>query len=103
MQNISLALQETLQVLYRKAIDADTALDALQKEQKGKFQAIFPQQSGFSSQAKRFGPYVEEVATEWNALQDKDEDTIKQQLPALVQKIEQLLTTIGQFQASLRK
>ncbi|NMH60369.1 hypothetical protein [Alteromonas ponticola] len=103
MENIIQALQETLQVLYRKAIDADTALDALQREQKGKFQAIFPEQSGFSTQAKRFGPYVEEVATEWNTLQEKDEETVKQQLPALVQKLEQLLTTINQFQASLRK
>ncbi|MCW8109368.1 hypothetical protein OPS25_12735 [Alteromonas ponticola] len=103
MQNISHALQETLQVLYRKAIDADTALEALQREQKGKFQAIFPAQSGFTTQAKRFGPYVEEVANEWTTLQQKDEETIKQQLPPLVQKIEQLLTTINQFQSTLRK
>ncbi len=103
MQNISDPLKETLQILYRKAIDADTALDALQREQQGKFQAIFPAQSGFSTQAKRFLPYVEEVATDWNTLQEKDDNTIKQQLPGLVQKIEQLLTTIGQFQSSLRK
>ena len=62
MQAINEQLQETLQTLYRKAIDADAVLDQLQQVQKGKFQAVFAEDSGFETQAKRFSPYVEEIA-----------------------------------------
>lgn len=99
MQAINEQLQETLQTLYRKAIDADAVLDSLQQAQKGKFQAVFSDDSGFTTKAKRFSPYVEEIAQEWQRFKDADEATFKAHLPALIKKIELALTTINQFQS----
>lgn len=102
MQQIHQHLQDTLQTLYRKAIDADRALDRLQQDQKGKFQAIFPAESVFDAQSKRFSPYVEEVAQDWQQLKEYDEAQAKEALPVLVKKLELLLTTLAQFQDTLR-
>ena len=68
MQAINDQLQDTLQTLHRKAIDADAFLDQLQQSQKGKFQAIFTEESGFETSSKRFSPYVEEIARDWQFL-----------------------------------
>ena len=92
MQAINDQLQDTLQTLHRKAIDADAFLDQLQQSQKGKFQAIFTEESGFETSSKRFSPYVE-------AIKDSDEATFKAGLAPLVKKIELALTTLAQFQA----
>ena len=99
MQAINEQLQETLQTLYRKAIDADAVLDQLQQVQKGTFQAVFAEDSGFETQSKRFSPYVEEIARDWQAIKDADEATFKAGLAPLVKKIELALTTLSQFQA----
>ena len=96
MQAINDQLQDTLQTLHRKAIDADAFLDQLQK---GKFQAIFTEESGFETSSKRFSPYVEEIARDWQAIKDSDEATFKAGLAPLVKKIELALTTLAQFQA----
>lgn len=101
MQAIHQQLQDTIQTLYRKAVDADQALDRLQKDSQGKFAAIFAEDSPFTTQAKRFGPYVEEIALDWQALKDMTEEEAKATLPALVKKIEMALTTVSQFQQSL--
>ena len=53
MQAVHQQLQETLQTLHRKAVDADRILDSLQRDQKGKFAAVFADDSGFSTSAKR--------------------------------------------------
>ena len=103
MQAINEQLQDTLQTLYRKAIDADAILDQLQQSQKGKFQAIFTEDSGFETSSKRFSPYVEEIARDWQAIKDSDEATFKAGLAPLVKKIELALTTLGQFQAVGKK
>ncbi|GGW80224.1 hypothetical protein [Alteromonas halophila] len=103
MQAIHQQLQDTLSVLHRKSIDADRALDQLQQSQQGKFAAIFASDSPFTTNAKRFGPYVEEIASDWQALKDMDEDTAKQALPLLVTKIELALRTLSQFQETLKK
>ena len=95
------AIQDTIQTLYRKAVDADQALDRLQKESQGKFAAIFAEDAPFSTQAKRFGPYVEEIALDWQALKDMTEEDAKAALPVLIKKIELALTTVSQFQQSL--
>ncbi|MBU2977565.1 hypothetical protein [Alteromonas sp. C1M14] len=99
MQAINAQLQDTIQTLYRKAIDADATLDALQQAQKGKFQAVFAQDSGFETQAKRFSPYVEEIAQDWQDLKAQSEEEFKAGLPLLVKKIELALKTINQFKA----
>ncbi|AUC87276.1 hypothetical protein GTW09_10200 [Alteromonas hispanica] len=101
MHNVHQQLQETMQTLYRKAVDADKALDELQRDQKGKFSAVFAADSGFSTSAKRFVPYVEEIALDWQAMKDMDEEQTKAALAPLVKKIELALLTITQFQQSL--
>ncbi|MEW9798415.1 hypothetical protein [Alteromonas sp. CYL-A6] len=102
MQEIHRQLQDTLQTLHRKSLDADAALDRLQQAQQGKFSAVFASDSGFETQSKRFGPYVEEIARDWQALKALDEDAARAALPALVKKIELALTTLAQFQATLK-
>ncbi len=103
MQEIHQQLQETLQTLYRKSIDADQMLDKLQQDQKGKFAAIFPSDTPFATESKRFGPYVEEIASDWQALKELEDEAAKQALPALVKKIELMLTTLSQFQSTVAK
>ncbi|NDV91508.1 hypothetical protein GTH32_09970 [Alteromonas sp. 345S023] len=103
MQAIHQQLQDTIQTLYRKAVDADQALDRLQQDQKGKFAAVFAADSPFSTSAKRFGPYVEEIAHEWQLLKDMSDEDAKAALPSLIKKIELALVTIAQFQQSLIK
>jgi len=101
MQAIHEQLQETIQTLYRKSVDADNALKLLQQDKKGKFAAVFAEDSGFITSAKRFGPYVEEIALDWQALKEMNDDDAKRALPALIKKIELALSTIAQFQQSL--
>lgn len=103
MDSVHQQLQETLQTLYRKAVDADARLDQLQQQQKGKFAAIFAEDSGFTTRAKRFSPYVEEIAQDWQALKTLPEDEAKAALVPLVKKIELALTTLGQFTAVSQK
>lgn len=103
MQTIHQQLQETMQTLYRKAVDADQILDNLQRDQKGKFAAVFAADSVFTTSSKRFGPYVEEIANDWQALKGLTEEEAKQALAPLIKKIELALITIAQFQQSLSK
>ena len=103
MDSVHQQLQETLQTLYRKAVDADQILDQLQHQQQGKFAAIFADDSGFTTRSKRFGPYVQEIANDWQSLKELDDDAAKQALAPLVKKIELALVTIAQFQQSLSK
>jgi ATP-dependent Clp protease ATP-binding subunit ClpA len=49
MQAVHQQLQETIQTLHRKAVDADQILDNLQRDQKGKFAAVFADDSGFKN------------------------------------------------------
>lgn len=101
MQAIHQHIQQTVSDLHRKAIDADRALDQLQQEQKGKFQTIFDETSGFSTQARRFVPYVQEVAEDWQQLKTLEGKAFEVQLGLLVKKIELVLTTIGQLKTTL--
>lgn len=103
MHSIHQQLQETIQTLYRKAVDADHNLDNLQRDQKGKFAAVFADDSGFNTSAKRFGPYVEEIANDWQALKALTPEKAKLALPPLVKKIELALVTLAQFQQSLTR
>lgn len=103
MQAIHQQLQDTIQTLYRKAVDADQALERLQQDQKGKFAAVFAADSPFTTSAKRFGPYVEEIALDWQAIKEMSDDEAKAALPPLIKKIELALVTLAQFQESLTK
>jgi hypothetical protein len=113
MNNVVTALNENLQLVYRKAIDADQALDKLQGSGKGKFVAIFGDETPFTNRSKRFREYVEEVAGDVALLQsldenleenpDKNTDAQAQQekLAVIVKKLQLLLSTLEQFKQSL--
>jgi hypothetical protein len=101
MNKIIEALNENLRVIYRKAVDADAALNTLQSKGKGKFETIFVEGSGFSTRSKRFGPYVEELAGEVALLVEVEQSQLQDALPAIVIKIELLLTTLAKFKKSL--
>jgi hypothetical protein len=101
MNKIIEALNENLRLIYRKSVDADTALNSLQASGRGKFEAIFSDGSGFTTRNKRFGPYVEELAGEVAHLQDADQESINNALPSLVKKIELMLSTLAKFKKSI--
>tara|TARA_B100000408_G_C10268939_1_gene210983 strand:+ start:160 stop:558 length:399 start_codon:yes stop_codon:yes gene_type:complete len=103
LDSVHQQLQETLQTLYRKAVDADQILDQLQHQQQGKFAAIFADDSGFTTRSKRFGPYVEEIAADWQAVKQLSDEDAKQALVPLVKKIELALSTLQQFVSSVKK
>ena len=102
MQAVHAQLQETIQALYRKAVDADNKLDQLQQAQQGKFTAVFSTDSGFRSNSKRFTPYVQEIAEDWQQLKEMDEEEAKTALPQLVAKLQLALETVTRFQQSLK-
>ncbi len=97
MQSIATPLQDTLKTIYRQALDADQQLDRLSAKEQQRFAAIFTADTGFVTQEKRFMPYVEELAEEWRVLQQCSADDMAQRLPALVKKIETMLTTLHAF------
>ena len=102
MQVIFDKLTENMQLIYRKAIDADQSLNQLQQSGKGKFSHIFGEDSGFTANSKRFMPYVEELSNQIAELSQKDDQTIQAALPSVVKKIELLMKTLTQFQGSLK-
>ena len=101
MNKIIEAVNENLRVIFRKALDADAALNALSVKGKGKFNTIFAEGSGFKTRNKRFAPYVEELAGEVALLVDANPETLNMALPNIVKKIELLLTTLQQFKQTL--
>lgn len=101
MQSLFEKLTENMQVIYRKAIDADQSLATLQQSGKGKFNQLFTDDAGFSVQSKRFMPYVKEVAKDISDLDGADQQKLQQALPEIVGKMELLLTTLGQFKQSI--
>ena len=101
MNSVVQALNDNLRVIYRKSVDADTALNSLQAQGKGKFNTIFAEGSGFETRSKRFGPYVEELAGEVSVLVEADKEAITSALPLLVKKIEIMLSTLEQFKKTL--
>lgn len=103
MQTVLEKLAENMQLIYRKAIDADESLNRLQQGGQGRFNHVFPQDAGFSVHSKRFMPYVKELAGEIAVLTETDQDTLQKALPNIVKKMELLLKTLGQFQQTLKQ
>lgn len=102
MQVIFDKLTENMQVIYRKAIDADQQLNQLQQSGKGKFSHIFDSDTGFNVTSKRFMPYVEDLSNQIAELSQKEDAVIQAALPEVVKKIEMLMKTLTQFQSSLK-
>lgn len=94
-------LTQNMQVIYRKAIDADDSLTKLQQTGKGKFNHIFSDEVGFAVQSKRFMPYVKELAEQVAGLEHAEQAQLQSQLPEIVKKMETLLTTLSQFKVTL--
>lgn len=103
MQNIIQKLSENVQLIYRKAIDADNAITKLQAAGKGKFLTIFSSDSGFKAQSKLFKPYVEELAHDVANLSELSDAELKLVLPEVVKKIEHMFTTLANFQLSIKQ
>lgn len=103
MQSIIDKLKDNMQLLYRRALDADQTLARLQQQGQGKFQQIFPDDAGFQVQSKRFGPYVEELAKDIVALETQsDSPSFEQQLAMVVKKMEQLFSTLSGLKDSVK-
>lgn len=102
MQAVLDKLTQNMQLIYRKAIDADAALASLHQSGKGKFSNVFADDAGFTVSSKRFQPYVEELAKEVAQLAEADEEDFKTALPVIVKKMELLLITLSNFQQSLK-
>ncbi len=91
-------LNANLKQLYRQAIDADNQLDELQKSGHGKFKALFSEDAGFGFEAKRFKPYVLDVAAEVEALSSQD-DLDGEKLKQVVLKMQHLHQLLASFKA----
>ena len=102
MQSVLDKLTENMQLIYRRAIDADKALAQLQSSGQGKFAHIFNEDAGFEVQSKRFMPYVEELGKDIASLASADAPTLQSQLPVIVKKLELLMKTLATFQTSLK-
>ncbi len=94
-------LTENMQVIYRKAIDADASLAKIQQSGQGKFNHVFSDEAGFEVQSKRFMPYVEELAKDIANLQSADMAKLEEELPSIVKKMELLLATLAQFKSTI--
>lgn len=96
MNSVISELNNNLKVLYRQAIDADSKLDSLQQQGKGKFSTLFNKESGFEIEAKRFKPYVLEVASDVESLSSQEEID-QTQLKAAVIKMQHLHQLLASF------
>ncbi|WP_299491337.1 prephenate dehydrogenase [uncultured Shewanella sp.] len=94
-------LQNNLQTAYRQALDADKKLDELKKSGHVKFSAIFKKEQHFSTQSDRFKPYVQELATEMEALPEEKE-AFTQALNQFLPKLALLLQTLEAFKKNTK-
>ncbi len=101
-QKIVDGLKANLKEIYRKALDADTALIALREQNLAQFDSVFSNDSGFGFEADRFMPYVEALALELDKLEQTSDEAWQAELTLLVRKMELLLRTLNQFQQSLK-
>ncbi|MCC5853268.1 MAG: prephenate dehydrogenase [Alkalimonas sp.] len=101
MEQLLDQLDANLKELYRKALDADQALDALKKQGQGKHQAIFPASAGFQQQSDRFMPYLAETA-ELVAAMRQSQQFNTATLQRAVQQLKQLHQTLLEFQQAVK-
>ncbi|QBG36844.1 hypothetical protein [Litorilituus sediminis] len=90
-------LIENISIILKKSLSADATLADLREHKKAGFEAVFKKDAGFTCSSNTFQPYVEEVANDlvkWQQSHDQ------QLLIALVKKIEQLFTVLGNLEKS---
>jgi hypothetical protein len=95
MDSIIEQLNANLKIVYRQALDADKKLDELQQQGHGKFKALFAADSGFDFEAKRFKPYVLDVAADVESLSSDGFNEAK--LKTAVIKLQSILTLLATF------
>ncbi|MEW6989080.1 hypothetical protein AADZ91_00210 [Colwelliaceae bacterium 6441] len=94
---VSQQLVENVSIILKKSLSADATLSDLREKKQASFEAIFKKDAGFNCTANTFQPYVEEVANDlvfWQKTSDQAT------LIAMVKKIEQLFTVLGNFEQS---
>jgi hypothetical protein len=89
-------LKENLQLAYRQAIDADARLDELKRAGHGNFNSIFTEDQGFAAKSNRFLPYVQELALNFDRLQDQTQ-LATEELERQVRLLGLLLQTLQAF------
>ena len=87
MKNLHTSLDQNMQEIYRKAVDADTRLNELKKQGLGKFASIFTEQSAFRCNEKTFMPYVAELTEDVARFRDTEDNV---DLAVILNKMEQL-------------
>jgi len=95
--NINQQLIENISIILKKSLSADATLADLREKKQASFEAIFKKDAGFDCSENTFQPYVEEVADDLLKWQQNQDQTL---LIALVKKIEQLFTVLGNFEQS---
>ena len=98
--NVNQQLLENISLILKKSLSADATLANLRENDKASFKEIFTKAAGFNCTASTFQPYVEEVADEFLAWQKSQDQSL---LIAIVKKIEQLFTVLGNFEHSHQK
>ncbi|GAA4871396.1 prephenate dehydrogenase [Ferrimonas pelagia] len=98
-QTIIEQYRTSLQTAYRQALDADMLLDELQKKGQGKFAAIFRADAGFTCDANRFVPYVQELGEQLQAFEAEPDPAL---LATLVKQLELVLSTLNQLRQSIK-
>jgi primosomal protein N'' len=89
---------ESLKEITPMAQAADEILESLSLENKGRFASIFPKHSLFSTEAKRFLPYLEEVDIDLKNLPtDMQDPAFEPLLTDLMKKIEVLFQVLASF------
>jgi len=101
-ESVQAQLQENIKMIYHRAVDADQALFELRKQKNASFTHIFADDTPFTNHSDTFLPYVEELASDLQAIQTDSEEHYKVQLPALVVKIELLFKTLNAFKQNLK-
>lgn len=99
---IETQLKENLQTLYRQVLDADQRLDQLTKSGQGKFSAILDDEH-FTTQARRFRPYWNEVAANVADLDfSQAEDALNESLRKVVEQLALLTRLLQTFNQNAR-
>ncbi|WP_252176313.1 hypothetical protein [Endozoicomonas sp. 4G] len=97
IQEIQDKLILNLKDIYTLALNADEQLNILQKEQKGKFAAIFQQNSGFTASANRFLPYLIELNDEVQNLLTIEPENQKVKIQGIMKKMKMMHRVLARF------
>ncbi|GLS82406.1 prephenate dehydrogenase [Paraferrimonas haliotis] len=94
-------LRSSLQTAYRQAHDADKTLDQLSQNGHAKFEHIFKSDQGFTTESKRFMPYLEEIVSQYDRLEQQP-TLDNQKLQWVVTQLGLLLQTLAQLKQNLK-